>query len=134
MDQVFLKTRELGQALMESEAYLAMKAAEDTAMQNEEAAGTMSKYIEVRGQLQEIMSQKDPDAGKMAALSEEMESLQTKLRSIDDILNLTAAREAFNALIGQVNQVLQFIVTGNMEEESASCGGGCASCGGCRGR
>ena len=134
MDQVFLKTRELGQALMESEAYRAMKAAEDTAMQNEEAAGAMSEYIELRGQLQEIMSQKDPDAEKMAALSEEMESLQLKLRSIDDIASLTAAREAFNALIGQVNQVLQFIVTGNMEEESASCGGGCASCSGCRGR
>ena len=48
MDQVFLKTRELGQALVESEIYKTMKAAEDKAMANTDAAETMSKYMEIR--------------------------------------------------------------------------------------
>ena len=39
------------------------------------------------------------------------------------------AQQYFTGLINQVNQVLQFIVTGRMEEES--CGGSCSSCGGC---
>ena len=38
MDAVFQKTRELGQALIESEAYQQMKAAEDKAARNQEAA------------------------------------------------------------------------------------------------
>ena len=42
---------------------------------------------------------------------------------------MTQARSEFTGLINQVNQVLQFIVTGRMEEES--CGGDCSSCGGC---
>ncbi len=130
MDQVFLKTRELGQALVDSEIYSAMKEAEDTAMQNKEAAETMGKYLEIRGQLQEMMSQPDPDSVKMKALSDEMDAVQTKLKSIDDVVKLTEAREAFNQLITQVNQVLQFIVTGKMDEEESSCAGGCASCGG----
>ena len=39
------------------------------------------------------------------------------------------ARSEFNSLIGQINQVLQFIVTGRMEE--SGCGGDCGSCSGC---
>ncbi len=131
MDQVFLKTRELGQALVESDIYLEMKQAEDTAMRNQEAAETMGKYIEIRGQLQEMMTQPNPDSVKMKALSDDMDAVQQRLKSIDDVVKLTEAREAFNNLIGQVNQVLQFIVTGQMNnEESSSCAGGCASCGG----
>ncbi len=35
---------------------------------------------------------------------------------MDDIVELTQARSEFTGLINQVNQVLQFIVTGRMEE------------------
>ena len=52
MDAVFQKTRELGQALIESEAYQQMKAAEDKAARNQEAADTMNHYLELRGQIQ----------------------------------------------------------------------------------
>ena len=130
MDQVFVKTRELGQALVESETYLAMKQAEDTAMKNEEAAKTMGRYLELRGELQELLSQTEPDSVKMKTLSDEMDNVQLMLRNIEDVVKLTEAREAFNALIGQVNQVLQFIVTGKIGEEESSCSGGCSSCSG----
>lgn len=130
MDQIFLKTRELGQALVESETYLTMKEAEDTAMRNHEAAETMGKYIEIRGQLQEMMSQPDPDSVKMKTLSDEMDAVQVKLKNIEDVVKLTEAREEFNNLIGQVNQVLQFIVTGKTDDEDGTCTGSCASCGG----
>lgn len=130
MDQVFLKTRELGQALVESEIYKTMKAAEDKAMQNTQAAETMGKYMELRGQLQEMLSQPEPDTVKMQELSNDMDSLHDQLQNIDDIVNLTKAREEFNNLIGQVNQVLQFIVTGKLDEPEGGCTGSCATCGG----
>ena len=129
MDQVFLKTRELGQALAESEVYKHMKECEERAMANKEAAETMGRYLEIRTTLQEMLSKPDPDSVAMKALSDEMDSLHTKLQNIDDIVEMTKAREAFNGLIGQVNQVLQFIVTGTMEEEGG-CSGSCSSCGG----
>ena len=55
MDNVFAKTRELGAALLESEAYLNMKAAEDKAMQSAEAAQTMAAFLEKRTELQSMM-------------------------------------------------------------------------------
>lgn len=130
MDQVFLKTRELGQALVESEIYKTMKAAEDKAMANTDAAETMSKYMEIRGELQKMLSEAEPDANKMQSLSDEMDVLHEKLQNIEDIVNLTKAREEFNNLIGQVNQVLQFIVTGRLDEPEGGCTGSCSTCGG----
>ncbi len=130
MDQVFLKTRELGQALVESEIYKTMKEAEDKAMKNTMAAEIMARYMELRGTLQEMLSQPEPDSVKMKELSDEMDNVHEQLQNIDDIVALTKAREDFNNLIGQVNQVLQFIVTGKLDEPEGGCTGSCASCGG----
>ena len=129
MDNVFKKTRELGEALLESEVYLQMKDAEDKAMANAEAAQTMADFLEKRGELQSMMQSDNPDPGAMKRLSEELDDLQDRLQMIDDIVALNDARNAFNSLIGQINQVLQFIVTGRMDEPG--CGGDCGSCSGC---
>lgn len=131
MDMVFEKTRELGEALQQSEAYLRMKEAETKAMQNVEAAEMMAHYLEKRSQIQEMMEVENPDPAVMQRLSNEMDEIQERLQMIDDIAELTAARSEFNALIGQINQVLQFIVTGRMTDEEGGCSGSCSSCSGC---
>ena len=130
MDKVFEKTRELGEALKQSEAYARMQAAEAKAMQNMEAAEMMAQYLEKRGQIQEMMEVENPDPAVMQRLSNEMDEIQERLQMIDDIVELTTARGEFNALIGQINQVLQFIVTGRMDDGS-ECSGSCDSCKGC---
>ena len=131
MDKVFEKTRELGEALKQSEAYARMQAAEVKAMQNMEAAEMMAQYLEKRSQIQEMMEVENPDPAVMQRLSNEMDEIQEKLQMIDDIAELTAARAEFNGLIGQINQVLQFIVTGRMTDEEGGCSGSCNSCSGC---
>ena len=131
MDMVFEKTRELGEALKQSEAYARMQAAEQKAMQNMEAAEMMAQYLEKRGQIQEMMEVENPDPAVMQRLSNEMDEIQERLQMIDDIVELTQARGEFNALIGQINQVLQFIVTGRMTDEEGGCTGSCNSCSGC---
>lgn len=131
MDMVFEKTRELGEALKQSEAYARMQAAEQKAMQNMEAAEMMAQYLEKRGQIQEMMEVENPDPAVMQRLSNEMDEIQERLQLIDDIVELTTARGEFNALIGQINQVLQFIVTGRMTDEEGGCTGSCNSCSGC---
>jgi len=131
MDMIFAKTRELGEALLESDVYKKMREAEEKAMQNAEAAEMMAHYLEKRGQIQQAMEEENPDPAMMKRLSDEMDEIQEKLQLVDDIANLTAARAEFNGLIGQINQVLQFIVTGRMTEDGSDCTGSCATCGGC---
>ena len=130
MDEVFKKTRELGQALLESEAYLNMKQAEDRAMKNAEAAALMGSFLEKRTELHTLMQSDNPDPGALKRLSEEMDEAQDRLQMMDDIAALTQARNEFNGLINQINQVLQFIVTGKMDEPEG-CTGSCDSCPGC---
>ena len=129
MDAVFQKTRELGQALIESEVYQQMKAAEEKAARNQEAAETMNRYLQLRAQIQDILSRENPDSAVLKRLSDEMDAAQDKLNMIDDIIAMTQARSAFSNLINQVNQVLQFIVTGQVPEEG-DCSGSCSTCGG----
>ena len=131
MDKVFEKTRELGQALLESEAYRKMKDAEDKAMGNAEAASLMGSFLEKRSELQAMMQSENPDPGALKRLSDEMDGFQERLQMIDDIVALNDARNDFNSLIGQINQVLQYIVTGRMDEPSGGCSGNCGSCSGC---
>lgn len=129
MDMIFQKTRELGEALLASEAYVKMKAAEEKAMKNEEAARLMSDMLERRSGIQEMMQQTNPDPAALKRMSDEMDDIQEQLQMMDDIVELTQARSEFNSLIGQVNQVLQFIVTGRMDD--GDCAGDCSACSGC---
>ena len=129
MIEVLLKTRELGEALLQSDEYKAMKAAEGNVMRSPEAAETMGQYLETRQQVEKLLVNEQPDTLSLKRLSDEMDEIQERLQMMDDIVELTQARSEFTGLISQVNHVLQFIVTGRMEEEN--CGGDCSSCGGC---
>lgn len=132
MTEVFAKARELGEALLRSDEYATMKAVEERAMRNERAATTMSAYLEHRRILEEIMASESPDVAAMSEHSTIMEGLQREMKEIDDVVELTNARAGFSNLIAQVNQVLKFIVTGEMDQpEEENCGGSCASCGRC---
>ena len=131
MNAVFEKTRELAEALMQSEEYIAMKAAEETAMANAEAAELMSRYLEHKSQLEETLHGGNPDPEEIARHGDAMETLQGQFQAVPDIVAMNKAREEFDRLIGQVNQVLQFIITGEMGDPEDGCTGSCATCPGC---
>jgi len=131
MNQVFLKTRELGDAIMQSEEYRAMKEAEERAMKNPDAAGAMGDYMEARQKIEAILEKDNPDPEELKKLSAEMDACQQRLSLIEDVQALTKAREDFSGLIEQVNQVLKFIITGQTEEPKSGCSGRCGGCSGC---
>ena len=105
MDMIFQKTRELGQAIAESEVYKRMKEIEERALQNEEAAQTMGQYLEKRTQIQTMLSEENPDPVAMKTLSDEMDQLQERLNMIDDIVELNMSIRISN--IDQMKQVLR---------------------------
>ena len=132
MNPVFTKTKELAEALMNSDEYQAMKSAEDRAAHNSDAAALMSTYLEHKNKMEENLESGNPSPDIIAAHRNAMEDIQTKFRSVPDIEAMTEARRKFDELISQVNQVLQFIITGKMDAESGGCTGSCDSCPGCR--
>ena len=132
MNAVFEKTRELGDALLASEEYLAMKAAEDAAMADADAAALMGEYLEHKQQFQEILESGNLDVDELTRHKDAMDELQGQFQEIPAIVKMNEAREGFDTLINQVNQVLRFLITGEMSDpETSACGGSCASCPGC---
>ena len=130
MQEVMGKTRELGLAILNSSIYQEMKAAEDKAMGNAQAAAVMGEYLEHRTALEELMQQNKPDADKMSEESRAMEDLQDQLNQIPDIVEMGEKRAAFTEMINQVNALLKTIITGEAPEEGG-CTGSCATCVGC---
>ena len=138
MNPVFAKTRELAEAIMQSEEFVTMKSAEERAMKNSEAAAAMAEYLEKRHEIETLLESKHPAPEKLRELSEEIDLAQQKMRMVPDVVAMSEARENFSELINQVNKVLRFMITGDTgeAEESAQdgsggCTGSCSTCGGC---
>ena len=88
----------------------------------------MSRYLEAKDQLHAAMATGEAD--KIAQLSQEMDDAQQALNQMPAIDAMTNARQTFSELMNQVNHVLEFMITGEVEQ-GGGCSGTCASCGGC---
>jgi len=134
MNEVFEKTRALGEALLNSDEYKAVKTAEDKAMGNPEAANAVGRLMELRSKMEALMSQNEKDWAEVQKLNDEIEECRRYISAIEVMAELDKARENFGNLIQQVNNVLQFIVTGEMTNGADGCTGSCSTCGGACGR
>ena len=116
MSKVTDCARALGQAIVDSEEYKAMQITEKTAMNDLAVAAAMSRYLEAKDEI--------------ARFSQEMDDAQQTLNAMPAVDAMTTARQNFSELMNQVNHVLEFMITGEVEQ-SGGCTGNCASCGGC---
>ena len=119
MSKVTDCARELGQAIVDSEEYKTMQMTEKTAM---------SRYLEAKDNMHAAMSTGDAD--QIAHFSQEMDDAQQALNAMPAVDAMTTARQNFSELMNQVNHVLEFMITGEVEQ-GGGCTGNCASCGGC---
>ena len=120
--------RALGQAIVDSEEYKAMQITEKTAMNDPAVAAAMSRYLEAKDGMHTAMSAGNAD--EIARFSQEMDDAQQTLNAMPAVDAMTTARQNFSELMNQVNHVLEFMITGEVEQ-SGGCTGNCASCGGC---
>lgn len=135
VQEVFERTHALAHALLDSDIYQAMKAAEEEAMADAEAGKAMGEYLEHKGALEELLAQENPDAAKLNEHSTAMEDIQNRMQSIPSVAKMTEARGEFSNLIGQVNQIISFVITGEMGDGcdcgDEGCSGNCSGCSGC---
>lgn len=134
MHEVFEKASILGEAIQRSEEFRAMRQAEEAVMRDPGTATIYSEFMTRRTQVQEALSQENPDHAALAEQSEALQSMQEALGLMPLIQQMTRARAEFTTMMEQVNQVLRFLVTGDMGEEESGCGGKCGGCGGACGK
>jgi len=126
MIEVVEKTRELGEAIVASKEYREMQLAEAEAESDPAAVQLENSVREAVGLLQ-----RETEDARRQELSLQLEALKQSLAALPVIERRDRAREGFSRLMEQVNNVLQFTITGEISALS-SCSGNCGSCGGCR--
>lgn len=125
---VLLKAQELAQEIAKSPEYIAMRAAEDAAYQDETLAQAASHYSELHQRLEDISMQENPDFDQMGALTREMEEVQQLLQALPLAGAMRSARQDFMAMMQAVNGELSKLLSPG---GASSCSGDCHSCSGC---
>lgn len=130
MENILEKARELGELLADSEAFSEMVRLEQAAMEDPDIADLYGEYSDLREQLDALDT--NEEGGEVAAdkLRRYLDSLEGRLNERPEIKALEEGRARFNAMMAQVNRVLQLALQGG-EEEGGCGGGGCAGCQGC---
>lgn len=134
MHEVMNKAQELAEAILDSEVYTKMHTLEMQMNKDEEAVKAMSDMIEKRQVVENILASADLDPDALAKASEEMEAAEKHMNDVKLIQDLKDARKEFSEMMNNVNRILRLVITGEVEDETASsggCTGNCASCGGC---
>lgn len=125
MNEIFEKTRELGALIQASEQMKKVKNAEILQENNDEAQELLKQYNTKR-----INLARDMQAGKISredAIKQNNEAFEEIIEKSEIIKNHIEAKKEFDQMINQVNQILNFYITG----QDPNCTHDCSTCGGC---
>ena len=119
------KTRELGELIQNSEEMKKVKQAE-IAQNEDEAAQELLKEFN----MQRMNLARDMQSGKISredAIEQNNKAFEEVLAKSETIKAFIDAKNEFDAVINQMNQILNFYITG----QDPNCTHNCSTCGGC---
>ncbi len=122
---IFEKTRELGEMLRDSEEMKAYKDAEAAQQQDEASQEEMKKF-----NLNRLNLARDMQNGKISredAVAANNRAYEELLKNAPLIRDYVQAKERFDAVVNQVNNIINFYITGT----TGDCTHDCSTCGGC---
>ena len=122
---IFEKTRELGEMIQESEQMKKAKDLEAKQQSDEEASALLKEF-----NLNRINLARDMQNGKLtqeAAIEANNQAFDDMCEKSQIIREYIAAKQEFDSLVQQVNQILNYYITGT----DPNCTHDCSTCGGC---
>lgn len=128
--------RELGKALQEDERYKKYQEAKEKNDKDVELQNMIGDFNVKRMQLNQEMQKEEKDAEAMQKLDGELKEIYTKIMANPNMAEFNTAQGAVDKLLNSVNFIISMATNGEdpmtcPEEQPASCGGSCSTCGGC---
>lgn len=125
MNEIMDKARELGELIQNSEE---MKKAKNMEIlqNNDDAAQELLKAYN----MQRMNLARDMQNNKLSreeAVKKNNEAFEEMLSKSEAIKNYIEAKKEFDSLVNQINQILNFYITG----QDPNCTHDCGTCGGC---
>ncbi|MBQ8300517.1 MAG: YlbF family regulator [Clostridia bacterium] len=125
MNEIMEKTRELGELIQNSEEMKNAKNAEILQANNDEAQELLKEFNLQRMNLARDMQ--NEVISREEAIKKNNEAFEAMLAKSEVIKNYIEAKQAFDTMVNQVNQMLNFYITG----QDPNCTHDCSTCGGC---
>lgn len=125
MNEIMAKARELGEMIQSSEEMKNMKNAEIMQENNDEAQELLKEF-----NLQRMNLARDMQSNKISreeAVKKNNEAFETLLEKSEVVKNYIEAKKEFDTMVNQINQILNFYITG----QDPNCTHDCSTCGGC---
>ena len=123
------KAKELANIIAQSPEYIAMRATEDAAGQDEALKEMFRQYDSIHRDIEEATLKNEPDFDRIGALTRDLDDVQQQIKAQPLYQALQQARKGFSDMMGQVNQELSSVL--NPGGSSGGCSGNCSACGGC---
>ncbi|MBP3637201.1 MAG: YlbF family regulator [Clostridia bacterium] len=137
MQNVMHKAQELAEAILESNVYQRMHAAELQVNKDEAAVKAVSDFVEKRQTVENLLASNNLDHEELAKAGKAMEEAEKTLNAVPLVHEMQEARQEFTQMMENVNRILRLVITGETEEECdcggdcGGCSGSCSTCGGC---
>lgn len=125
MNEIMAKARELGEMIQSSEEMKNMKNGEIMQENNDEAQELLKEF-----NLQRMNLARDMQSNKISreeAVKKNNEAFETLLEKSEVVKNYIEAKKEFDTMVNQINQILNFYITG----QDPNCTHDCSTCGGC---
>lgn len=125
MNDIIAKTRELGEMIQASEEMKVVKNAEILQENDDEAQELLKEF-----NLQRMNLARDMQNNKISredAIKKNNEAFDALLEKSETIKKYVEAKQKFDSMVNQINQVLNFYITG----QDPNCTHDCSTCGGC---
>lgn len=122
---IFEKTRELGEMIQNSEEMKKAKAAEAAQAADEDAQTLLQEF-----NLKRMNLARDMQSGEISredAIKQNNEEFEKIVEKNSSIKAYIEAKQQFDGVVNQINQILNFYITG----QDPNCTHDCSSCGGC---
>ena len=128
MQEIIEKAKELGALLQSSEQVQKYNAAKAAYEQDDEAQKLIKEFNLHRMTMMTLSSGENADEARIAEVEERIKAVYGKIMECESMKTMQDAGKAVEEMMGQVNGVLSFYITG---EEPQSCTHDCSTCGGC---
>jgi cell fate (sporulation/competence/biofilm development) regulator YlbF (YheA/YmcA/DUF963 family) len=123
--------RELGLALAQSAEFVRMKTAQSAVEKDDAVTVLLKELNEKRDRLVAVLAEDETDNLEALRLTDDIDRLEGQLQENPLFVELMSAQAAFSSVLSAINDEINACIGGDTSG-SASCSGGCESCGGCK--
>lgn len=134
MEEIIAKTRELCKLLQSDESFKKYIAAKEVNDNDEQLQEDIGAFNLAKMAIDNALGEEERDDEKVKALNEDLRKAYSKIMVNENMQYYQAVKQQLDKLVNDITSLIVICANGedpDTAEIPSSCGGDCASCGGC---